>query len=155
MIYVIKTDSEPSFIKIGFTFSNPIGRMNSLQTGCPHKLLLIYSKKGTEVHEKLLHGRLSEFRTHGEWFRFTRECHLLLIELFKELRLINHSGEARKRNRPRDIKYLRKTEQIMNLLNSGTTTYEAAKILGINRHTVMRHSKEWRERNPSFTVRPN
>lgn len=55
-------------VKIGFS-TNPFNRVKSLQTGCPFKLTLFHSYKGTEKQEKELHKQFTDLRMNGEWFK--------------------------------------------------------------------------------------
>lgn len=56
------------YIKIGFS-NNLKGRLNTLQTGSPEKLVLYASMRGTHRKEIELHQRFAHLRLKGEWFR--------------------------------------------------------------------------------------
>lgn len=59
-------------VKIGRT-TNISGRLGTLQTGSPVKLLLVTTIYGNEAEETAIHKLLSKYREHGEWFRMTDE----------------------------------------------------------------------------------
>tara|TARA_R100001510_G_scaffold51952_1_gene52258 strand:+ start:315 stop:827 length:513 start_codon:yes stop_codon:yes gene_type:complete len=69
MIYLIKAE-ETNLYKIGYTAGSPKTRMESLQTGCPHKLVLFEHMNGSIEKEKWLHETFKEYRKQGEWFEF-------------------------------------------------------------------------------------
>lgn len=61
-------------VKIGIA-KNYKSRLDSLQTACPQKLILlavIESPNYIDI-EKELHNRFSSVRYHGEWFRLTEQ----------------------------------------------------------------------------------
>ena len=71
MIYFLKTDRENSPIKIGYTSRpNTRKRIAELQTGCPYKLSLIGTMRGTLELEKSLHDIFSYWRCDGgqDWY---------------------------------------------------------------------------------------
>ena len=53
-------------IKIGFTSSEPRGRLAKLQTGSPVELQIIALLRGNQ--EQDLHKKFAKLRRHGEWF---------------------------------------------------------------------------------------
>lgn len=56
-------------VKIGFTSSiDPRARISSLQTGCPHELVLEAHVAGAQDIERALHAALASRRQRGEWF---------------------------------------------------------------------------------------
>jgi hypothetical protein len=68
-VYLIKSE-DTGFYKIGVTKKNPMIRLKELQTGNPHRLLLIdsfISKFGNKL-EKTLHRKWSMLNESGEWF---------------------------------------------------------------------------------------
>jgi hypothetical protein len=146
MIYVVKTISEPAFIKVGFSKDKPLKRLKSIQTGCPFKLELLYVKKGSFIHEGIIHGNLRDFAAQGEWFHFTNECHEELLDVFKKFRFQNVSTEPPKARKAKDPEYWSKVEKTMAVLHSGVKTRAAATMLGIHKATVIRHSNDWKKR---------
>lgn len=69
MIYIVRTISKPSFIKVGFSDKNPEYRIRKLQTACPLELEILEIREGTIQEEKTLHMRLYAQAVRGEWFR--------------------------------------------------------------------------------------
>ena len=67
MIYFIK-ELGTQAIKIGFS-KTPKERIGGLQTGNPHKLLLLGMVRGTPNDEAAFHGKFSQHRMEGEWFK--------------------------------------------------------------------------------------
>jgi len=55
-------------IKIGYTSSNPLSRLSSMQTGCPYELRLLFYVEGTLSEEKALHELFAPLLLRGEWF---------------------------------------------------------------------------------------
>lgn len=58
--------------KIGYS-TNPLKRLNSIQTGCPFKLEIILILRGDRKIEKNLHKKYKKYKTNGEWFSFSGE----------------------------------------------------------------------------------
>lgn len=79
-VYFVQHE-EKGPIKIGFS-SDPVSRLQSLQTGNPYDLTLIGVVPGSMAHEAKLHATCSKARVQGEWFWPTAEV-LAVIE--KEL----------------------------------------------------------------------
>lgn len=71
-VYLIRCHS---FVKIGFTTSNPSLRLNAMQTGCPYELsLLKYWLSDDCVRlESRLHAQFSRFNERLEWFQIPDE----------------------------------------------------------------------------------
>lgn len=68
MIYFVATSPpKGKKIKIGFT-TNLKSRLDSLRTGSPVKLALVFTHPGTQQDERALHKRFAEHRMEGEWF---------------------------------------------------------------------------------------
>ena len=55
-------------IKIGFCLKNPRKRLAALQTGNSNAMRLLGHVPGSELHERRLHERFSQFHIQGEWF---------------------------------------------------------------------------------------
>lgn len=139
MIYIVKTESVPEFIKIGYSKSKPIKRMKSLQTGCPHNIILLEVRKGSFIHEGILHGHMKEFRARGEWFLYTDESRSMLEGLFKKFN-IRKCRKLLSDPKPRERKHDKVlTQLIINCLDNGMKTREAAKHLGVHKDTILRH----------------
>lgn len=151
MIYVIKTKSDPAFIKIGFSKDDPVNRLKAIQTGCPFDLEMLYLKSGSFIHESILHGHLACFLARGEWFHFGEDCHEKLLRLFNEFGFKDvpiQPGTTTPRLKGMASPAIKvKAERIMEVLGTGVTTAEAAKLLGIHKSTVIRHSIAWRKMN--------
>jgi hypothetical protein len=58
-------------VKIGHTSGEVSARVASLQTGCPHRLVVERVSPGSPQVERDIHLALSSRRVHGEWFRLT------------------------------------------------------------------------------------
>lgn len=71
MIYFIssKSPTESKCVKIG-TSTDPVKRLNELQTGNPYKLKLLGVLPGSFMTEKALHEAFSDYKLEGEWFKF-------------------------------------------------------------------------------------
>ena len=86
MIYFTK-DTGSQAIKIGYS-RKPIKRLGGLQTGNPHKLILLGSVAGTLDDEASFHSKFAQHRLEGEWFKgeIIEEV-LSIISAYKEQRL--------------------------------------------------------------------
>jgi hypothetical protein len=78
MIYVIRTKSEPSYLKIGYSETATRERMRKMQTGCPFELEMIMAREGSKEEEKELHVLLKKFHFRGEWFHSNKQSLKLL-----------------------------------------------------------------------------
>lgn len=69
--FVYAVRSENGLVKIG-SAKDPKSRMNYLQGQSPVrvKLTLLGFIGGSRSLERLIHSRLSDYREHGEWFRY-------------------------------------------------------------------------------------
>lgn len=63
-VYFVRADER---VKIGYA-KNYQTRMKELQTGCPHKLILLMAIEAKPARERELHREFSGQRIHGEWF---------------------------------------------------------------------------------------
>lgn len=70
-VYFILDEISDS-IKIGYS-TNPENRLNALQTGCPHKLKLLFKYKCDKSMEKEFHNGFSTYKKSGEWFEYADE----------------------------------------------------------------------------------
>lgn len=70
MIYFAHAEGT-DLVKIGFTAGDPAKRVGELQTGCPHKLVLLASIEGSEQDEAKWHRDFAADRLNGEWFRLS------------------------------------------------------------------------------------
>lgn len=70
MIYFAQAEGT-DLLKIGYTGGDPAKRLGELQTGCPHKLVLVAAIEGSERDESGWHSEFAEERVSGEWFRLT------------------------------------------------------------------------------------
>jgi hypothetical protein len=66
-VYFIAAEPH-SFVKIGWSKRSPLGRMVTLQTGCPQPLDLLACFPGTQDDERRLHRTFAALRFRGEWF---------------------------------------------------------------------------------------
>jgi len=77
-IYLLQLEGTDLY-KIGFTKNNPLKRIKSLQTGCPHKIILVnqYETKMAPTIESILHRSMKSKKyiaedgltLLGEWFK--------------------------------------------------------------------------------------
>ena len=81
MIYIIKTESTPSFIKVGYTKEDIQDRLSKIQVGCPHQITLLATSDGEMDYEKSIHKELDDHRVRGEWFKWNNEVEKVLINL--------------------------------------------------------------------------
>lgn len=144
MVYFVKTESEPAYIKIGFTKDNPGKRVGQLQVGCPFRLSLTDLRNGSVHTEAIFHGHLKNFKATGEWFIYNDEVQEIINSIIRTFKISkvsitrNRTGLESKRDK-------KLTNQIMHLLDQGLTVNKVASELKINRCTVMRHSKAHRQ----------
>lgn len=99
MIYFTQ-DSGDFSIKIGFTDKpEPDGRIRTLQTGNPSRLVALFTMPGTKADEDKLHDRFASARIHGEWFRPTPELLSFILAMkgatCREAGMIEGSAFAR------------------------------------------------------------
>lgn len=72
VIYLAWASGTP-FWKVGFSgqLSGVKRRINSIQTGCPHEIILRGIKPQSPAHqESTIHSFMRSHRIHGEWFRY-------------------------------------------------------------------------------------
>ena len=84
IVYFIRAEEHDLF-KIGYTASSLKSRLRSLQTGCPHKLIVFegLASDYPETLEKEIHARLEPHRQRGEWFAVDEETVLNLVWEYK------------------------------------------------------------------------
>ena len=84
MVYFIQAEGHDLF-KIGYTASSLTSRLKSLQTGCPHKLVVFegLASDNAEALEKEIHTRLAPYRQRGEWFAIDKKAVLELVWEYK------------------------------------------------------------------------
>lgn len=70
------------YVKIGYS-KNPIKRIGSIQTGCPFKLEIIYTERGSFEIEKAYQDGFKEYCTYGEWFKIEGDLQLHILSLLK------------------------------------------------------------------------
>jgi hypothetical protein len=68
MIYFSQAEGT-DLVKIGFTAGEPLKRLRELQTGCPHRLVLLAAVEGGEQDEGNWHKEFATDRVNGEWFK--------------------------------------------------------------------------------------
>lgn len=71
----LANQSETSYFKIGVTKKPPLDRLLELQTGNPHKLLLIheFETRYDYILESYLHSFFNNKNKNGEWFELTED----------------------------------------------------------------------------------
>jgi DNA-binding transcriptional regulator YdaS (Cro superfamily) len=70
-IYMVRAgDSGP--VKLGFAV-DPAHRIAALQTGMPHKLIVLRTMDGSRSFEAALHRHFDHLRVCGEWFTHSNE----------------------------------------------------------------------------------
>lgn len=67
MIYFVQSGLA---VKIGYTKSNPMQRLESLQTGNPEKMQMLLILSGSKKDERWLHKQFKDYHARGEWFDF-------------------------------------------------------------------------------------
>ncbi len=96
-IYMARVDGSP-FVKIGFA-SDPVKRINILQTAHVATVRMIRLLDGTEADERRLHRRFASFLQRGEWFAPSNDMlagDLGLIDLpLPALRPVRVAGQPR------------------------------------------------------------
>lgn len=60
---------ESDLIKIGYTSTTVEKRVATLQTGLPHRLIVLAHMDGSMSEEAALHRQFAEHRVNGEWFK--------------------------------------------------------------------------------------
>ncbi len=55
-------------------------RLAGMQTGCPTPLRVMASFEGDLFRERRIHKRLTNFRRHGEWFRYCDDVREIIID---------------------------------------------------------------------------
>ena len=68
IVYFLRAQGT-DFVKIGSASSIDI-RINQLQTGCPHTLVLFNSFEGGKNEEKAMHALFRDRKVKNEWFLF-------------------------------------------------------------------------------------
>lgn len=63
-VYFLRADER---VKIGYA-KNYKSRIRELQTGCPHKLVLLMAIEASPARERELHREFNGQRVQGEWF---------------------------------------------------------------------------------------
>lgn len=72
MIYFIRAVGL-RLVKIGYTHSHPIRRLENLRTGSPVRLIGMALMVGDKSTESAIHNKFDRDRSHGEWFRLSVE----------------------------------------------------------------------------------
>ncbi len=70
MIYFISRAGDTPCMKVGYS-TEPLRRLQALQTSCPEKLALLLVVEGSRVEESALHRQLADKRISGEWFNLS------------------------------------------------------------------------------------
>ncbi|ATW24152.1 GIY-YIG nuclease family protein [Candidatus Formimonas warabiya] len=81
-VYFIQAGYEGP-IKIGSS-NNVEKRLNSLQTSCPDKLMVLHFTTGGRALEKYLHKKFEKHVKHGEWFSPDQEILDYIVEIKHE-----------------------------------------------------------------------
>ena len=93
LVYFI-VNREVGTVKIGVS-TNPKSRMNHLQIGSPHRLVLAATSPGGYSLENQLHVQFAKHRLSGEWFR-------LVPEIQQRIDIAN--GQTGRRSRSKTVK---------------------------------------------------
>jgi hypothetical protein len=70
-------------VKIGYS-RNLVERLAVLQIGSPLKLSVLFSFRGSQKEEAILHRRFARYHSHNEWFRIEGELKEFIEEHTKE-----------------------------------------------------------------------
>lgn len=81
MIYAIHAEGT-EFVKIGIA-NGVSGRLSTLQTGCPFKLVLLGHADWPDSHETRIHRFLGQYHERGEWFRWCDPIAYLVHDMRK------------------------------------------------------------------------
>lgn len=80
-IYIIHC-ADSTYYKIGITYSGIDSRLQALQTGCPHKLVIamMFATPNPEEDEHKLHKLCNDCQVRGEWFDLSPQmyCNVIL-----------------------------------------------------------------------------
>lgn len=85
-IYILKNNSMPNLVKIGYTDNTPKERVKSIntKTGVPEKFTIIYERKieNTQKVESKIHTKLYEFRfkKNKEFFVLTEKTAIKYVD---------------------------------------------------------------------------
>lgn len=79
MIYIVQAENT-GWYKIGCTNSELSSRISMLQTGSPHKLVIVASLEGSFLHEAYIHNLFSIQRGSGEWFNLSQDNLTALLD---------------------------------------------------------------------------
>jgi len=69
VIYFIT--QQDKYVKIGYTAGDPNDRVESLQVGNPHELILYGAVDGDIAYERVLQGKFHKSHVRGEWYELT------------------------------------------------------------------------------------
>lgn len=72
LVYVIQAQGT-SLCKLGVT-TDVKARFRTIQTGCPHKCIILATWPGSKRLETKLHNHFAEYRREGEWFELPPFC---------------------------------------------------------------------------------
>lgn len=80
-LYLLWGEGTHSF-KVGFTRGFVNNRAYTIEAYSPVRLRILGQKSGSMEDEKDLHGALSRYRSHGEWFVLPEPVVWRLLEFF-------------------------------------------------------------------------
>lgn len=82
MIYAIKAEGT-EYVKFGFTGGVGLAdRLGTLQTGCPHALVVLATVEWPDYIEQKIHHRLRKLHVRGEWFTLGPEA-IRVVEIMR------------------------------------------------------------------------
>lgn len=87
-VYFILCESEPSFIKIGYSYKAE-NRLQQLALWCPFRLTRLAVTPGDKTLEVALHRAFEAQRVRGEWFNDCPEIRAV-VEMINAGRLQDH-----------------------------------------------------------------
>lgn len=97
-VYAIGVEgNDNSLVKFGYT-KILAARLRDLQIGSPVKLAIVASDFGSRSHEKAIHKRLADDRSHGEWFRRSARA-IEIIQAMRDGRLSDLLGAESGKNK--------------------------------------------------------
>ena len=80
MVYFIQHTNKNKYIKIGWTYRNPMFRLKQIQVGCSHPLELLGVMECKSGIEHALHDLFERYKIAGEWFEPADE----ILEFIKD-----------------------------------------------------------------------
>lgn len=143
-IYFIRMDKGP--VKIGYTEKNVEHRVRQLQTGSPHKLVILATAEGTKEDERQLHNRFADYNIKGEWFKCVPEIMSYIFPVNLQIATYQNSPKENIPIESPKIVLLAEIERIAiidALEANNENKSQTARDLGITRRTLHKKLKKY------------